>query len=293
MAVDWTTTPGTIVSEILHRDIDIFGDKDNALDELANFASDAWRCIEALSFAKEVMPWRWGIGNCNIKPEMLWVTFVFKLAWKGIAGSPLRAERFVREIRGNITHNVTLDVLQKMRETSPNAVIIGDWFDGSDFTSDYIYSELDDFIEASLNAIDILLSDATTTKTANNEGPPPAKQTPSPPVAEVSVGNVVRKNRLKEPPEIEMMAYRLYKNTEANQDEIAKALQKRFRVPVGQQRVSRMIRRVRKWLKAGNILPDPAKIPRAARTTDPAVLDEGERSDHLTQRQRSPRPDAE
>ena len=199
----------------------------------------------------------------------------------------------MREIRGNITHNVTLDVLQKMRETSPNAVIIGDWFDGSDFTSDYIYSELDDFIEASLNAIDILLSDATTTKTANNEGPPPAKQKPSPPVAEVSVGNVVRKNRLKEPPEIEMMAYRLYKNTEANQDEIAKALQKRFRVPVGQQRVSRMIRRVRKWLKAGNILPDPAKIPRAARTTDPAVLDEGERSDHLTQRQRSPRPDAE
>jgi len=95
---------------------------------------------------------------------------------------------------------------------------------------------------------------------------------------------------MRRPSEMALAAYRLSLVTGANQEEIANVLQKQFREPVTQPKVSRMVRRVQRYLNAGNILPPPPKTPQHAKSFDPSTLELGERTDRLTKRQRTREP---
>jgi hypothetical protein len=99
--------------------------------------------------------------------------------------------------------------------------------------------------------------------------------------------------RLRQPSEIAMAAYRLSLVTGSTQVEIAKALTKAFRVPAEQNQVSRWIKQVRRYVEAGNVLPEPPRTAKPAKSIDPKRLDLGPRTDHTTPRQRQRESDDE
>jgi hypothetical protein len=90
----------------------------------------------------------------------------------------------------------------------------------------------------------------------------------------------------KMPKEIALSAYRLWIATGATQTQLAEKLSQVHQKKIGQGQVSRWIKEVKEFVKAGNILPDPPKTSPKILTTDPATIDRGERQDGLTRRQR-------
>jgi hypothetical protein len=174
MRVDWTTTPGTIVGEIWHRDIDVFGNTGAAVKLFEPIALDAWRAAETNSFVNDVFPYRLDYSGTAPTPESLWILLVFKLAWKEVQGSSLRARKFVRE-QTNIGFTVDLKTLEAMRK-NPSLLPTGSqyaaWIPKAVPAPDFIYSEIEDFVEASINAIDILLIDGFRFAKAKPSGMP-------------------------------------------------------------------------------------------------------------------------
>ncbi len=86
---------------------------------------------------------------------------------------------------------------------------------------------------------------------------------------------------LDEPSQNAIAAYRAVVLTGIKQGEIADKLD------TNQGQISRWVKQVGKWLKAGNILPDMDGGHPKTITVDPAVLEMGERQDNLTMRQRA------
>jgi len=83
-------------------------------------------------------------------------------------------------------------------------------------------------------------------------GPPPQPAEPLELAAQPSGSRPVR----KEPSKDAFAAYRLQLLTGKTQKELAEQLTAELRRPVGQGTVSRWLKQVRAWLKAGNVLPD-------------------------------------
>lgn len=92
------------------------------------------------------------------------------------------------------------------------------------------------------------------------EEKPPAKPTGKP---------------LKQPIEIEVQAYRLAMFKGEKQKMIATMLSKKHRRPVSQPDVSRWVKKVKKWIEAGNVLPDPpGKHKGKTYTADPKKMEQ-------------------
>ena len=94
--------------------------------------------------------------------------------------------------------------------------------------------------------------------------------------------------RIREPSKIVIAAYRYHILRGEKQAKIAEKLTAEFGSPVSQGQVSRWIREVRQYIEAGNVLPDldGEKLNQKPTATDPAIIEMGEREDHLTKRQR-------
>lgn len=90
-----------------------------------------------------------------------------------------------------------------------------------------------------------------------------------------------KQKRVKEPPKRYLKAYRVFVTMGQKQTEMANVLSKEWKKPISQQQVSRMLKRVREYLEAGNILPDLDAGPRAKKEGDwdSATLDIGKRQD--------------
>lgn len=86
--------------------------------------------------------------------------------------------------------------------------------------------------------------------------------------------------------------YTLFVTTGKSQTEVAKIFAKESGVPIEQGTVSRWIRLVKDWLQAGNKMPVLPPLPdRPSKTMDPSKLDNGQRCDGRTPRQRRNRSD--
>lgn len=95
-----------------------------------------------------------------------------------------------------------------------------------------------------------------------------------------------QKRKMRQPSPEAFIAYRLWLGTGQPQKTIASLMQKQLRRPVNQVKVSRWIRRVKKWLESGNVLPSVEEVSRAIHAIDPEKIDIGRRSDLITPRQR-------
>ena len=74
--------------------------------------------------------------------------------------------------------------------------------------------------------------------------------------------------------------------------ELAQILSRELGRSIGQGVVSRWIKEVKKWLEAGNVLPDVGKpLDKQPLAMDPEDLELGKRQDGRTKRQRSPSND--
>ncbi len=81
---------------------------------------------------------------------------------------------------------------------------------------------------------------------------------------------------LAAPSKIGIAAYRLYFISEVGtQKEVAEMLEKIFKRPVDQSNVSRWLKKVERWISAGNVLPDLqfGKRKRKTHPTDPTILE--------------------
>lgn len=89
----------------------------------------------------------------------------------------------------------------------------------------------------------------------------------------------------KEPSKEALAAYRISIQTGKKQQEIADILSREFHRQISQGQVSKWIREVKKYLEAGNVLPD---MPVAARPVpvDPGVIEMGPRGDRRAKHQR-------
>ncbi len=98
----------------------------------------------------------------------------------------------------------------------------------------------------------------------------------------------------KRPPENALTAWRLRDLQGINdQTNLAKEMIK-LGVPATQGQVSRWLKQVEEYLKAGNILPDLKPMRHKPDSVDPAVIEMGQRQDNRTPRQRSRRdPDSD
>ena len=109
---------------------------------------------------------------------------------------------------------------------------------------------------------------------ANDEGANPAKPTPVP----------------KRPSDDAFKAWRLRDLTGLKrQQDIADRMSKELRRKVHQGEVSRWLKEVDEYRKAGGIFPDLPGLSGKPQSVDPAVLELGERVDHRTPRQRTRR----
>jgi hypothetical protein len=96
---------------------------------------------------------------------------------------------------------------------------------------------------------------------------------------------------IKEPQKIAIAAYRAQFINGKKQQEIAEMLENEFKKPVSQGQVSRWISEVKKYIEAGNVLPDFPKPTDKPVSIDPDVIDMGERQDRLAKRQRPRKSD--
>jgi hypothetical protein len=111
-----------------------------------------------------------------------------------------------------------------------------------------------------------------------------------PPIRVILSEQIIKqKKSLKQPKAVYIAAYRLAFATSSTQGDIAAALTKEFGIPIRQSDVSRMVKRVRVYVSAGNILPEFPKSPVKAKAVDPSQIDIGRRTDSLTPRQRKSR----
>ena len=90
----------------------------------------------------------------------------------------------------------------------------------------------------------------------------------------------------KMPSKEAVAAYRLSFLKGQKQENIAAELTKQFSRPVSQGQVSRWIKQVRAFLKAGNVLPDLEGLTRKPDAVDPGAINMGRRQDRRTKRQR-------
>ena len=111
----------------------------------------------------------------------------------------------------------------------------------------------------------------------------------------VAQGSDAKRAKPKPPSEVAIKAYRfhLLSSSGSTQTEIAEALSRELGRPVSQGTLSRWLRQVTDWIKAGNILPDLSIPTRKPQSIDPGVIDMGERRDRHTQRQREKKTDDE
>lgn len=102
-------------------------------------------------------------------------------------------------------------------------------------------------------------------------------------------GTAIKKGPV-EPMPYMIQAYRLHTLRGGKQAEVADWMSKELGKPVEQAVVSRWLKRVRKWIEAGNVLPDiPTSNSRPngrAIPMDPGIIDAGQRTDGRTPRQR-------
>ncbi|MGC9258582.1 MAG: hypothetical protein ACP5I8_00685 [Phycisphaerae bacterium] len=89
----------------------------------------------------------------------------------------------------------------------------------------------------------------------------------------------------KEPERQAVKAYRLVVVTGKSQSEVATMM------GTYQGKISRWVNKTTAWIKAGNVLPDIEGLHAKPISVDPAIIDMGERKDHLTKRQRGHRSD--
>ncbi len=94
-----------------------------------------------------------------------------------------------------------------------------------------------------------------------------------------------QKGPLKAPSDKAIAAYRLSVMFGENQQAIAQALVPLVGIAPNQGTVSRWITRVKEWVAAGNILPEPKPIRRID-TVDPKVIDQGSNLEHRPPHQR-------
>ena len=95
----------------------------------------------------------------------------------------------------------------------------------------------------------------------------------------------------KQPPSNDAIAcYRALLATGLRQTELAKVLTTELKRPISQGQVSRWIKQVEEWIKAGNVFPSLPKMERKKPdTSEPRTLELGPRKDHRTPRQRERR----
>jgi hypothetical protein len=95
---------------------------------------------------------------------------------------------------------------------------------------------------------------------------------------------------MKQPSKDAIAAYRLWFLTGKTQTELAEQLTEELKRPITQGTVSRWLKQVKAWLKAGNVLPDltPTRHPKP-QPMDPERIDLGERQDGRARRQRGRR----
>jgi hypothetical protein len=95
---------------------------------------------------------------------------------------------------------------------------------------------------------------------------------------------------VKQPSNDAFTAYRVWVATGRIQEELAEMLTKELRRPVHQGTVSRWIDQVKRWLEAGNVLPDLSPpLNKKPSAMDPERIDLGGRLDHRSERQRERR----
>lgn len=107
---------------------------------------------------------------------------------------------------------------------------------------------------------------------------PQADQEITPP----GVKNEAPRRVPKEPSPEAFAAYRIQVSIGWTQEQIAEQLKQEFKRPFDQGSVSRMLKQVRQFLKAGGELPPLTSVE----SVDPKVIELGARQDHQTQRQR-------
>src|SRR5262249_825089 len=90
----------------------------------------------------------------------------------------------------------------------------------------------------------------------------------------------------KEPSPDAIAPYRPWLVTGEKQEELAARMTNGLKHPISQGQVSRWLKQVRDWLKAGNVLPDlPNALDKKPMPMDPERIDLGERQDGLAKRQ--------
>jgi hypothetical protein len=180
--IDWSSAgPGKVTGDTWRRDIDLFGSTGEAVPQFLPIAIDAWKIVDSLPLVKETIPYRRDVTGDPIDAESLWVMFVFKLAWKEIQGTSLRAKRFVRE-QSNALYTIdvrSLEMMQKNPAFFPPGSHFGQWIPKDDPTPDFIYSEFTDFAEASICAIDILVGHEMERTTTPADSIPETSPTPN------------------------------------------------------------------------------------------------------------------
>jgi hypothetical protein len=92
--------------------------------------------------------------------------------------------------------------------------------------------------------------------------------------------------RIKVPSSDAILAYRLSIAIGKNQTELARRLTAELRRPIDQGTVSRWLKLVKTFLRAGNVLPDLPEPSRREAHMDPSKIDLGARQDGLAKRQR-------
>ena len=94
----------------------------------------------------------------------------------------------------------------------------------------------------------------------------------------------------REPSPDAIACYRVFFLKGMKQQPLADYMTKELKRPISQGAVSRWLREVKKWIEAGNILPDlPEPLKRKPDSIDAGVIEMGQREDGLTPRQRNRR----
>jgi len=126
---------------------------------------------------------------------------------------------------------------------------------------------------------------------AENEKRAPAPPPEAPVQAPASAGPAGIVRKIKEPPKEAIAAYRLEFLQGKTQTAIAAELSQEFHRPISQGRICRWLKQVKKYVEAGNVLPDIEGLHKKPTSVDPANLDMGPRQDGLTKNQRPRRDD--
>jgi len=159
----------------------------------------------------------------------------------------------------------------------------------------WFFSTLEDFVSASIGAVDVLLSEPAT-QVRSGEGV--GEELAGPPDNPASPGGDKGSDRgqvvPKRPSEDAFKAWRLRDLTGLKtQQAIADAMTTQLGRKVHQGEVSRWLKEVDTYRMAGGVFPDLPGLSREPQSLDPAILEMGERMDQRTIRQRPHRaPDA-